>query len=187
MKFDKVKEKVLSVYKKIGKKTVICSAAVIVVGITVLLNFILWGAADENTLTPALDLSDLSASVENSDDAEKTSSDYFDEMILSRENARGEAIDVLNGVINSESAVDEMKTDAQAQIGQIAKNMENESNIETLVMSKGFEKCVAVISGDSANIIVSTDGMTASQISQISEIVYEQAGIIPANLKIIEG
>ncbi|MFR5889415.1 MAG: hypothetical protein ACLUFM_00095 [Lachnospiraceae bacterium] len=43
-----------------------------------------------------------------------------------------------------------------------------------------------MISGDSANIIVKSDGITPAQISQISEIVYEQAGIIPANLKIIE-
>lgn len=107
-------------------------------------------------------------------------------MVLSRTQARDEAIEVLNGVINSESAVAEVKNEAQAEINKIAKDVENEANIETLVKSKGFEACVAVISGDSANIIVKSDGITPAQISQISEIVYEQAGIIPANLKIIE-
>lgn len=67
-------------------------------------------------------------------------------MVLSRTQARDEAIEVLNGVINSESAVAEVKSEAQAEINKIAKDVENEANIETLVKSKGFEACVAVIS-----------------------------------------
>ena len=186
MKFDDFKEKTAAVYHKIGKKAVITTAAVVVVGVTVALNFILWGAAEDTAKTPVLDLSDLSASV-GDDTAAPAAQSTFAEMILSRTQARDEAIEVLNGVINSDTAVDEMKSEAQAEIGQIAKNMESEANIETLVKSKGFEECVAVISGDSVNVIVDCENLTQSQVSQISEIVYEQAGILPANLRIIEG
>ena len=183
-----IKEKAVGLYKKIGKKTIIIASSVLVIGIAVMLNFILWGAAKDTKKSPAVDLSNLSAvkSGENSTESgadEKTGSeDYFSQMVLSRTQARDEAIEVLN----SESAVAEVKNEAQAEINKIAKDVENEANIETLVKSKGFEACVAVISGDSANIIVKSDGITPAQISQISEIVYEQAGIIPANLKIIE-
>ena len=130
-----------------------------------MLNFILWGAAKDTKKSPAVDLSNLSAvkSGENSTESgadEKTGSeDYFSQMVLSRTQARDEAIEVLNGVINSESAVAEVKNEAQAEINKIAKDVENEANIETLVKSKGFEACVAVISGDSANIIVKSDGI----------------------------
>ena len=174
-----IKEKAVGLYKKIGKKTIIIASSVLVIGIAVMLNFILWGAAKDTKKSPAVDLSNLSAvkSGENSTESgadEKTGSeDYFSQMVL-------------NCVINSESAVAEVKNEAQAEINKIAKDVENEANIETLVKSKGFEACVAVISGDSANIIVKSDGITPAQISQISEIVSEQAGIIPANLKIIE-
>jgi hypothetical protein len=64
--------------------------------------------------------------------------------------------------------------------------MEAEANIETLIMSKGFEQCVAVINGDAASIVVKSDGLIASQISQINEIVYEQAGISPMKITIIQ-
>jgi stage III sporulation protein AH len=64
--------------------------------------------------------------------------------------------------------------------------MEAEANIETLIKSKGFEQCVAVINGDAASIVVKSDGLIASQISQINEIVYEQAGISPMNITIIQ-
>jgi hypothetical protein len=45
---------------------------------------------------------------------------------------------------------------------------------------------VAVINGDEASIVVKSDGLIASQISQINEIVYEQAGISPMNITIIQ-
>ena len=70
-------------------------------------------------------------------------------------------------------------------MGALAEDMEAEANVETLVMSKGFEQCVAVINGDAASIVVKSDGLIASQISQINEIVYEQAGISPVNIRIV--
>ena len=68
----------------------------------------------------------------------------------------------------------------------MAKIMEAEANIETLIVAKGFEECVAVISGDGASVVVKSDGLQAAQISQINEIVYEQSGILPVNIKIIQ-
>ena len=53
-------------------------------------------------------------------------------------------------------------------------------------MSKGFEECVAVISEGKCNVIVKSDGLQANEISQIKEIVYEQAAINPLDIKIIE-
>ena len=64
--------------------------------------------------------------------------------------------------------------------------MEAESNIESLIVAKGFEECVAVIRDGSASIVVKSDGLKPAQISQINEIVYDQAGIKPVNVKIIE-
>ena len=61
------------------------------------------------------------------------------------------------------------------------------SFIETLVIAKGFENCVAVISGDKANIVVcSATDILPAQISQINEIVYDTAGILPVNINITE-
>ncbi|MBR2296973.1 MAG: SpoIIIAH-like family protein, partial [Clostridia bacterium] len=65
-------------------------------------------------------------------------------------------------------------------------DIDSESKIETLVRAKGFEECIAVISDDTATVIVKTDGLVASEVAQINEIVYEQSGILPTGLKIIE-
>ena len=193
MKLANVKEKTVAfakkVYSKLGKRAVIVAACVVLVAVAVALNVILWRAPDDaGTLTPASASLSGAETVDagaKADAADAGREGYFAEVALSRSQARDEAIEVLSGVMNSESAVADLKADAEAQLNRIARDVENEANIETLVRSKGLGDCVAVISGDKANVVVSIDGMTEAQISQISEIVYEQAGIIPANLKII--
>ena len=64
--------------------------------------------------------------------------------------------------------------------------MAAESNIETLIVAKGFAECVAVISDEGANVVVKSETLQASHIAQINEIVYEQTGILPVNIKIIQ-
>lgn len=111
---------------------------------------------------------------------------YFSSTQVSRQRARDEAMEVLRGVVESETAIETVKGQALSDISRIALEIERESNIETLVTSKGFAQCVAVVNGESANIIVQSDGLLPSEIAQINEIVYEQTGIVPANVKIIE-
>ena len=53
------------------------------------------------------------------------------------------------------------------------------------MVSKGFDACVAVVSGGTASIVVDSDSLIDSQLSQINEIVYEHTGILPENIKII--
>lgn len=55
-----------------------------------------------------------------------------------------------------------------------------------MIKSKGFEECVAVISEGGASVVVKSSGLLENEIAQIQEIVYDTAGILPANLKIIE-
>jgi len=193
-KFEKLFEKIKGLASKIGRKTIIVSASVIVIGVAVILNFILLGNESEKGLTPSVDLSDLTPSNEasnngtgnDSNEAVADDEDYFATMAISRQQARDEAMQVLQGVVESDSAVEEMKTGAMEDMKRIADEIKFEANIETLILSKGFEQCVAVINGDRASIIVKSSGLLPNEISQISEIVYEQSGVLPSNLNIIE-
>ena len=84
------------------------------------------------------------------------------------------------------TALDSAKEQALKDIATMAKVIENESNIETLIKAKGFEECVAVINGEKANVIVKSEGLQPNDLSQILEIVYLQAGILPENVTIME-
>jgi len=177
---------------KFGKRNIIIVCAVLLIGLAVYLNY-LWyydsvsniGYGDNNMSDQAGNNptgEDLNASVS----AEDTSSAYFSATQLSRQQARDEALEVLEKVVSSEDALDVTKEQALEDISRIAAEIEKESNIEALIVAKGFEKCIAVVNGENASIIVKSDeDLVSSQIAQISEIVYTSAGILPANTKII--
>ena len=186
----------------IGKRHLIIAGTVLLIGAAVVVNWLLFSGADPSEgydgYQSASDLitshgsseekNDLSAgqAQDKENEANDVSDNYFASTQVSRQRARDEAIEVLQGVVDNDQADEATKAQALADISQIAKDMEAEANIETLIMSKGFEQCVAVINGDAASIVVKSDGLIASQISQINEIVYEQAGLSPINITIIQ-
>ena len=94
---------------------------------------------------------------------------------------------MLQLVIDSDSAVESAKAEAIADVSRIADEIASEANIETLIKAKGFEECIAVISDGNANIVVKSDGaLMQNEVAQIMEIVVEQSGISPENIKITE-
>ena len=170
-------------FAKIGRRNLLIVAAVLLVGVAVYLNYAWFynpggniGYGDNN----------MENQYGNVSVGGNTLESYFTATRTSREKARDEALDVLQTVVDSEDALQETKDAALADISRIALDIEQESNIETLVKAKGFKNCVAVINGDSVSVIVESEGLLANQVAQIKEIVCEQTGIAPAGVKIIE-
>ncbi len=173
---------------KVGKRNIIIACAAIMIGVAIWLNWMFF-AADKPAGSDGYDGYESDSGMTNTPSAGETGSSdsYFTSVQVNRQRARDEAIEVLQSVVDQEGADEAVKNQALAEIAQIAKEMNAESNIETLIESKGFSKCVAVINGEKANIVVACeDELLASQISQINEIVYEQAGIKPVNIKIVK-
>ncbi|MBR0303913.1 MAG: SpoIIIAH-like family protein [Clostridia bacterium] len=185
MKLEKIKNGCASLVRKAGKKTVIASMAVLVIGIAVLLNFLT--LHDKTSVALNEELSEIPALAKaGGESAAASDEDYFASIALNRQSARDEAMSVLKTVTESDSAVEEVRNTAYDDIRQIASDIECEANIETLIEAKGFEQCIAIVNGSVASVIVKTPGLTPGELAQISEIVYNEAGIVPADLKIIE-
>ncbi|MBR6290958.1 MAG: SpoIIIAH-like family protein [Clostridia bacterium] len=195
---EKIKEKTAGFRKRAGKKTVAIVCAVVLAAGVLAVNLALLGGdkkdekkgAEKTSL--AIDLTKIGesgapAESEEPEDAEKTSADdYLATVSLGRQQARDEAMEVLLAVSESEDALPDAKADAMNDMNRIALDIEREAQIETLVVSRGFKDCVAVLNGDKASVIVESEPLTPGQVAQVSEIVYEIAGILPVNLKIIE-
>ena len=118
--------------------------------------------------------------IENTD-----TSDMLAITVLNRETVREDAMAVLQQIADNPDALPDEKEQALSQISQILDDMEAEVNIESLAQARGIPKCVAVISGNQCSIIVDSGEISASELSQICEIVYEQSGITPAGTKVI--
>lgn len=187
-------------FSNFGRRQLIIVGTVLLIGAAVAVNWLMFSGEGESGYDGYQSASDLITSHGSSESqndlsagqsgggnaATDVSDSYFASTQVSRQRARDKAIEVLQGVLDNEKADDATKAQALADISQIARDMEAEANIETLIKSKGFADCVAVINGDAASIVVKSDGLIASQISQINEIVYEQAGISPIKITIIQ-
>ncbi len=186
MRISELLTKLKSLGKRAGKRTLIAVCAVFVLCCVVVLNFVLQRNTDRAMgVDLALDLS-KGADEQTSTLEPNAVQDYFASISLQRQQARDETMEVLQSVAASSTALEEAKEAALVDINRLALDIEREANIETLVLSKGFEQCIAVINDKSCNIIVKTNGLLPGEVAQISEIVYEQAGILPSDLKIIE-
>lgn len=192
-------ESVKEFFARIGKRNMIIAGAVLMIGLAVALNWIFFTQDSKNdgytydasagmstnygtTLTTKPVGNETSNVI-----SEATPDSYFSSVEISRQRARDEALEVLNAVVDNEKADEAVKAEALKEIAVIAKEMSQESNIESLLMSKGFEMCVAVINGDNANIVVKNDGpLKSAQLAQINTVVYEQAGIEPINITIVQ-
>ena len=191
MKENKFLEKLAAFGRKVGRRNWIIVGAVLLIGGAICLNFILFGGSPANGFDYDDEETEASGNLDAEGDGTTNAGKedgYFSSVQVSRQRARDEALEVLQSVVENQNADEAAKSEALAQISQLASEMEQESNIETLVLSKGFEACVAVINDGSASVVVkcAEGGLVPSQISQINEIVYEQAGIEPVNINIIE-
>ncbi|MBQ8862506.1 MAG: SpoIIIAH-like family protein [Clostridia bacterium] len=180
--------------KKFGVRNLAIVLSVLVIGASVYVNWALYG---KDSGTPTGGDNQASVGGGNTNGAGNTGNtgdtgtgnleeDYFSAAVIERESARDEALEVLQGVVDDATALDSAKEQALKDIAAMAKVIENESNIETLVKAKGFEDCVAVINGEKASVIVKSEGLQPNHLSQILEIVYLQAGILPENVTIME-
>ncbi len=183
--FKKTKEKLKDKsFWKLDKKKMMIASAVLLVGAAIYLNYVFF--LEDSAIANSQNQSENSGVVDVNGNNAENSSNYFAQAVLERQKARDEALEVLQIVVDNEDALAESKDNAMQQMSQIANDIQRESNIESLVVSKGFEECVAVINDGKCNVVVKTDGLMANQISQIKEIVYEQAAINPIDVKIIE-
>ncbi len=177
---NRKKINVKEIIEKIGKRNLAIAGAVIVIGLVVYLNWFLFNGADAVGDVPSADAG-AQAPEKNEND------DFFAVSLINRNRARDEAMEVLQTVVDA-GASNEASEAAIADIARIASEIEKEANIEELIKSKGFSDCVAVISGDSINIVVkcNSESLLPNEIAQIKEIAYTGADILPENVVIIE-
>lgn len=127
-------------------------------------------------------LSDTSA-VQTAGKAEKD--DYFTTAKAEREKSLKAAQEQIDETLKSQSATAEDKKAMQTLSAALAKRIEAQANIENLLKAKGFSEALAVISDDSVDIVVRSDGLLASETLQIQEIAVAQSGADLSSIKII--
>ncbi|MBE6682265.1 MAG: SpoIIIAH-like family protein [Ruminococcaceae bacterium] len=121
-----------------------------------------------------------------SDDYEMSENTYFASAVINKEKSRDEALQTLQVVVDSAEEMPETRDKALSEIMQIATEIEIETIVEEMIKAKGFEDCVAIISGDKINVIVKSDGLMTSEVAKITDIVKSETGYAAENIQIVE-
>lgn len=187
----------------IGKKQIILSALVVILGGAIYLNFLYGG--EDLKITDAVAPTDATASAvesipeetqqetpKNYGDATLVNglpegdSDYFSKAALNKEKSRDQAVETVKSVMSGVDVSNEEMAQATAKIVELSEQTESEDKIESLIKAKGFTECLVYLDGEAANVVVQSEGLTAEQAAQIKNIVLNEKTVPQENISITE-
>lgn len=114
--------------------------------------------------------------------------EYFAQLRVTRQQARDEAIGVLETTTSDESVSLESKEVAVASISRLANTAVTEARIESLVLAKGYADCAVFLNDDSLSIVVAPveGGLQSEDAIRIKDIAVSETSVDVQNIRIIE-
>lgn len=109
----------------------------------------------------------------------------FESYRLSLAATRESAAKLLDEVIESSASSAETVAEAQRQKAELARAMEVETAIETLLEARGFEEVLCTVRNGSVNVVVRGAKLDQRQAAQILDIAVAESGEAAANVRII--
>ena len=88
--------------------------------------------------------------------------------------------------MNGGDATEEEKSVASETAASVTSLIETESKVEDLIKAQGFDDCVVYLDGKTANIVVKSAGLDASQAAQIKDILLSEVNVANENIRIVE-
>ena len=120
-------------------------------------------------------------------DGSTPSGTYFSTARLNRQQARDNALSLLQEAAGDEKADQSSIDEANAAIQTMAGYTVTEAQIENLITAKGYADCVAFLGEDSISVVVSTDTgeLTAEDVAKIKDIALSETGLPASGIKIM--
>ena len=131
-------------------------------------------------------LSEDMAAISAGEDVATTSTDYFAAVRLSRQQARDNAVNLLQEAMSySESS---KEAESAVELEQIVQTALSEAQIESLIIAKGYADCVAYMSGEGISIAVASPegGLQREDVAVIADIVMAQSEYSLNDIRVVE-
>ncbi len=164
------------------KKNMVAAGILVTVCCGIYVNWLYTGGAVSN-LEDTLDtqkvmndnLLDLGGDVAVNGSDENTITDYFAAVRLSRQEARDNAVSLLQEAMSYGDHAQVEQSNSQLEL--IIQTALTEAQIESLIIAKGFADCVAYVREDGISIAVASPegGLQAADVALITDIVLAQS------------
>ena len=181
---------------KVWKKNLVAAAVLVTVCAGIYVNWLYTEDQATAVLTDTLDAElvmndealelegDMAAIAAGEDVS--TATDYFAAVRLSRQQARDEALNLLQeAMAYSESG---KEVESAADLDQIVQTALSEAQIESLIIAKGYADCVAYMSGEGISIAVSAPegGLQQQDVAVSADVVMAQSDYDLEDIRVVE-
>lgn len=141
-------------------------------------------AAEETGAASVAEITDEQVAAEV--EAAENAADFFAQARLERTASRDESVATLQSILGGgDRTEDELVTDAIAAV-ETSQLIESESTIESLIKSMGYPDCIAYLDGDSAKVVVQSEGLDAAGAAAIKDVILGEVSIPAENIRIFE-
>lgn len=176
------------------KKNLMAAGLLVVVCAGIYMNWMYSNAQQTSDLTDLLDAEKvlsadglvLDAEPVSDNDSNNTVTDYFAAVRLSRQDARDQAVSLLQETMAVGSG--DEKDNSNEKLEQIVQTALCEAQIESLVIAKGYADCVAYMSEDGISVAVAAPegGIKQQDAAIIADIVMSQTEFQMKDIRVVE-
>lgn len=130
---------------------------------------------------------EASIGLENSEDTQSVSS-YFASARLTRQQARDDALSLLEKAVDSEHASQETIDSAMSAISAMATDSLTETQIENTLIAKDYADCVVMIGDDGVTVTVPApvEGLSVDAVARITDTILADTSFTMDQIHIIE-
>ena len=185
---------------KVWKKNMVAAAVLVTVCAGIYVN---WLYTEENAAARLADTSDAEkvmsdetlilsedmAAIAGGDAVNTTATDYFAAVRLSRQQARDNAVNLLQDAMAYSTAEEGTKdVESAMELEEIVQTALNEAEIESLVIAKGYADCVAYMSPEGISVAVASPegGLQQDDVAVIADIVMNQSVYALDDIRVVE-
>ncbi|MDY3224271.1 MAG: SpoIIIAH-like family protein [Candidatus Faecousia sp.] len=184
---------------KVWKKNLVAAAILVTVCAGIYVNWLYTENHTAESLEDSLDtekvmnedtlvLSDDMAALASGEEVSTTADDYFAAVRLSRQQARDNAVSLLQEAMAYSTDSGTKDVESAMELEDIVQTALSEAQIESLVIAKGYADCVAYMSGEGISVAVSAPegGLQQSDVAVIADIVMTQSDYSLEDIRVVE-
>lgn len=183
---------------KVWKKNLIAAAVLVTVCAGIYVNWLYTEENTAQTLTDTMDTEKVMAedglllegdmaAIAAGQEVSTTATDYFAAVRLSRQQARDNAVNLLQEAMTYGTETGKT-TESALELEDIVQTALSEAQIESLIIAKGYRDCVAYMTPDGISVAVASPegGLQQTDVAVIADVVMAQSNYGLGEIRIVE-